>query len=77
MKAFKPKLALPVYAGIVLMTAQFGISSVALAASPCPTVTVADMKGVPAGMYPQQYELDEFNEIEQADYRQPQITTAC
>jgi len=63
MKAFKPKLALPVCAGIVLMTAQFGISSVALAASPCPTVTVADMKGVPAGMYPQQYELDEFNRL--------------
>jgi len=63
MKAFKPKLALPVCAGIVLMTAQFGISSAALAASPCPTVTVADMKGVPAGMYPQQYELDEFNRL--------------
>lgn len=63
MKAFKPKLALPVCAGIVLMTAQFGISSVATAASPCPTVTVADMKGVPAGMYPQQYELDEFNRL--------------
>jgi peptide/nickel transport system substrate-binding protein len=64
MKALKPvKLALPVCAGIVLMSAQFGISSVAYAAAKCPAVTVADMKGVPAGMYPQQYELDEFNKL--------------
>ena len=64
MKAFKPvKLALPVCAGIVLMTAQFGVSSVAYAASKCPAATLADMKGVPAGMYPQQYELEEFNRL--------------
>ena len=38
MKALKPvKLALPVCAGIVLMTAQFGISSVAYAAAKCPS----------------------------------------
>ncbi len=63
MKAFKPvKLALPVCAGVVLMTAQFGFTSVAYAAV-CPAATVADMKGVPAGMYPQQFELAEFQSL--------------
>jgi len=56
MKAFKPvKLALPVCGGVVLMAAQFGLSGAAIAAG-CPAATVADMKGVPAGMYPQQYD---------------------
>jgi peptide/nickel transport system substrate-binding protein len=63
MKAFKPvKLALPVCGGIVLMAAQFGLSGAAIAAG-CPAATVADMKGVPAGMYPQQYNLDEFEKL--------------
>ncbi len=63
MKAFKSvKLALPVCAGVVLMTAQFGFTSVAYAAV-CPAATVADMKGVPAGMYPQQFELAEFQSL--------------
>ncbi len=29
----------------------------------CPAVTVADMKGVPAGKYPQQYDLAEFEKL--------------
>jgi peptide/nickel transport system substrate-binding protein len=63
MKAKQPvKLALPVCTGLVLIAAQFGLSSAALAAG-CPAVTVADMKGVPAGMYPQQYELAEFQSL--------------
>ncbi len=36
-------------------------STTALAA--CPAVTVADGKGVPAGAYPQQYELAEFEKL--------------
>ncbi len=64
MKVLKPvKLALPVCAGIVLMTAQFGLSGAAVAASGCPAATVADMKGVPAGMYPQQYNLPEYEKL--------------
>ena len=63
MKANKPvKLALPVCTGLVLIAAQFGLSSAALAAV-CPAATLADMKGVPAGMYPQQYELAEFQSL--------------
>ena len=63
MKAFKPvKLALPVCAGIVLMAAQFGLSGTAEAAL-CTAVTVKEMRGVPSGMYPQQYELAEFQEL--------------
>ena len=63
MKVNKPvKLALPVCTGLVLIAAQFGLSSAALAAD-CPAVTVADMKGVPAGAFPQQYELAEFQSL--------------
>jgi peptide/nickel transport system substrate-binding protein len=63
MKVNKPvKLALPVCTGLVLIAAQFGLSSAALAAS-CPAATVADMKGVPAGMYPQQYDRGEFEKL--------------
>jgi hypothetical protein len=42
------------------------LSSVAMVAfggaafAACPAVTVADPKGVPAGAFPQQYELGEF-----------------
>ncbi len=35
----------------------------AMAEGGCPAVTVADMQGVPAGAYPQQYELSEFQEL--------------
>ena len=38
-----------------------GIGGQALA--DCPAVTVADMMGVPEGMFPQQYELAEFEEL--------------
>ncbi len=63
MKAFKPvKLAGPVCAAIVLMTAQFGLSGAAVAAS-CPAATVSDMKGVPNGKYPQQFDLGEFEKL--------------
>ncbi|MCP4289567.1 MAG: ABC transporter substrate-binding protein, partial [Gammaproteobacteria bacterium] len=41
---------------------QLGLSGAALAAD-CPAVTVADSKGVPAGQYPQQYELAEFQSL--------------
>ncbi|MCP4302472.1 MAG: ABC transporter substrate-binding protein, partial [Gammaproteobacteria bacterium] len=44
------------------MAAQFGLSGAAIAAG-CPAATVADMKGVPAGMYPQQYNRDEFEKL--------------
>ncbi len=45
---------------ILLATvALFAMNSVAQAAD-CPAVTVADMKGVAAGAFPQQYELAEF-----------------
>ncbi len=35
----------------------------AAAAAPCPAVTVADMMGVGAGAFPQQYELSEFESL--------------
>ena len=40
-----------------------GVAAVALPAAAyanCPAVTVADMQGVAAGAYPQQYDLSEF-----------------
>jgi len=64
MKVLKPvKLALPVCAGVVLMTAQFGLSGAAVAASGCPAATLKDMQGVAAGMYPQQYDLPEYEKL--------------
>ena len=63
MKVLKSvKLALPVCAGIVLMTAQFGLSGAAVGAD-CPAATVKDMKGVAAGKYPQQYDLPEYEKL--------------
>ena len=53
---------LSIYVGAALMMLQVGIVSEVLAA-PCPEVTVADSKGVPAGKYPQQYELSEFESL--------------
>jgi peptide/nickel transport system substrate-binding protein len=64
MKAFKPvKLALPVCAGLVLMAAQFGLSGAAMAIDPCPAVTLKEMRGVPPGKYPQQYDLAEYQNL--------------
>ena len=63
MKSVIPvKSGLMVYAGAALMMLQFGFAGQALAAG-CPEVTVADSKGVPAGKYPQQYELSEFESL--------------
>jgi peptide/nickel transport system substrate-binding protein len=62
MKPFKfIKLGLPVCAGIAFTLLQFGFAGEALAA--CPAATVADPKGVPAGKYPQQYDLAEFESL--------------
>ena len=63
MKSVIPvKSGLMVYAGAALMMLQLGFAGQALAAG-CPEVTVADSKGVPAGKYPQQYELSEFESL--------------
>jgi len=51
------------YAGLgalVAVAAGLGLSPTAVQAAACPTVTVADMKGVKAGAFPQQYERSEF-----------------
>ena len=56
------KLGLSVCAGLAFAILQLGIASEALAAT-CPEVTVADPKGVPAGKYPQQYDLYEFEKL--------------
>ena len=53
------KLAHPLCAGIALTLVQLGLSGAVLAAD-CPAATVADSKGLPAGQYPQQYELEEI-----------------
>ena len=58
----KLKLGVPVITGIALTVLQFGFASSALAAG-CPAATVADLKGVPAGKFPQQYELAEFQSL--------------
>jgi len=64
MKVFKPvKLALPVCAAIVLIAAKFGLPNAAIAADPCAAVTVAKMRGVPPGKYPQQYDLGEYQSL--------------
>ncbi len=63
MKSVIPvKSGLMIYAGAALMMLQLGFAGQALAAG-CPEVTVADSKGVPAGKYPQQYELSEFESL--------------
>lgn len=49
-------------AGFALSVLQLGLSSQALAMD-CPAATVADPKGVPAGKYPQQYDLAEFESL--------------
>ncbi len=45
-------------AGLLSLGLLFSTGSTALAS--CPAATVADMKGVKAGKYPQQFELSEF-----------------
>ena len=39
------------------------LASAGMVAADCPPVTVADSMGVPAGKYPQQYELSEFQAL--------------
>ena len=45
-------------AGLLSLGLLFSTGTTALAS--CPAATVADMKGVKAGKYPQQFELSEF-----------------
>lgn len=59
-KSGKP--VFPICAGVALAVLQFGFAGQALAAA-CPAVTVADSKGVPAGKFPQQYELSEIQSL--------------
>ena len=42
-------------------TLLLSVTNTAVAA--CPSATVADMKGVKAGKYPQQFELSEFERL--------------
>ncbi len=56
------KPVFPICAGVALAMLQFGFVGEVLAAG-CPAATVADSKGVPAGKYPQQYELAEFQSL--------------
>ena len=46
--------------GVVLLSASFLFSMGSSAFAKCPAATVADMKSVKAGKYPQQFELSEF-----------------
>jgi peptide/nickel transport system substrate-binding protein len=46
----------------IFFLALGGLAFAASANAACPPITVADMKGVPAGAYPQQYELSELEE---------------
>ncbi len=63
MKRFNSKkLGLAVCAGFALSVLQLGLGSQAFAMD-CPAATVADPKGVPAGKYPQQYDLAEFESL--------------
>ena len=45
-------------AGLLSLGLLFSTGNTALAS--CPAATVADMQGVKAGKYPQQFELSEF-----------------
>jgi peptide/nickel transport system substrate-binding protein len=56
------KLGLSVCAGVAFAILQLGLTGEALAAG-CPAATVDDPKGVPAGKYPQQYNLAEFESL--------------
>ena len=50
-----------VYAGaLIAVVAGFGMTPATAQAAECPAVTVANMQGVAAGAYPQQYELAEY-----------------
>ena len=44
----------------LFLLALGGLAFAAPVNAACPPITVADMKGVAAGAYPQQYELSEF-----------------
>ena len=47
----------------LLFAALLGLTAFTVQAANCPAVTVADPKGVPAGAFPQQYELSEFEKL--------------
>lgn len=47
----------------ILLTGVALLALAAAARAECPAVTLADMKGVPAGAYPGQYELAEFEQL--------------
>ncbi len=58
------RLGRSVYTGAVIaIVAGFGMIPSVAQAGACPAVTVADMKGVSAGAFPQQYELAEFESL--------------
>ncbi len=46
-----------------LLSSIFLLTTAGVAFADCPAVTVADPMGVPAGKYPQQYELSEFESL--------------
>ena len=47
-------------ASLAIAGLLFLVSGNVASAGDCPAATVADMKGVSAGKYPQQFELSEF-----------------
>ena len=49
--------------GASVAVTMFLLCSVSTAFADCPAATVADMKGVKAGKYPQQFELKEFERL--------------
>ena len=49
--------------GAVSFSTMLLLLSVSTAFAGCPAATVADMKGVKAGKYPQQFELKEFERL--------------
>ncbi len=50
-------------AGVAAASTTLLLSAANTAVAGCPAATVADMKGVKAGKYPQQYELAEFEKL--------------
>jgi peptide/nickel transport system substrate-binding protein len=62
------RMALPVCAGIALLAVQFAIPGNAQAKN-CFPITVANMKGVPAGKFPQQYEKSEYEKLAGCDLK--------
>ena len=52
-----------VVTGVVAASTTLLLSVTNTAVAACPAATVADMKGVKAGKYPQQFELSEFERL--------------